>query len=67
MAMRRTDNPLADFEMHEAEQEAKLEKLPKCIRCKEPIQQEDAVKTPFGWYCDVCLEDLRREIVLNGE
>ena len=51
------------FEVHDAEQEASLEKLPKCIECKNPIQQEDAVLTPFGFLCDVCLEDLRTEIV----
>lgn len=51
------------FEAHDAEQEASLEKLPKCIKCKNPIQQEDAVLTANGFICDVCLEDLRREIV----
>ena len=54
---------LTRFEQHDAEQEKQLQKLPKCICCENTIQQEDAVLTPFGFLCDVCLEDLRTEIV----
>ena len=51
------------YEAHDAEQEKRLERLPICIECGNPIQHEDAVETVHGWICDICLEDLRREIV----
>lgn len=35
-----TDDPIRDFYRHDAEQEAKLEKLPVCQSCGEPIQDE---------------------------
>lgn len=36
----RTDDPLADFSRHDAEQQRALDRLPKCCHCKEPIQDE---------------------------
>lgn len=50
-----TDDPIADFHRHDAEQEAKLEKQPYCCECGEPIQEEKAVQLPNGdWYCKQC-------------
>ena len=58
-----TDDPIADFHRHDAEQEAKLEKLPCCCECGEPIQEEKAVQLPSGdWYCKHC-EDKAWEII----
>ena len=40
------------FERHDAEQEAELRKLPVCCKCKEHIQQEEAVCYNGKWYCE---------------
>ena len=37
----RTDDPVRDFERHDAEQQRKLDRLPKCEYCGEPIQDEE--------------------------
>lgn len=51
-----TDNPHADFDRWDAEQEAALEKLPKCAECGEPIQTERCYKMDDGLICEDCLE-----------
>lgn len=38
--MFRSDNPIRDFERYDAEQQRKLDRLPKCAYCSEPIQDE---------------------------
>ena len=58
----RTDDPIADAEQYNAEQERKLEKLPKCAECGHPIQQDDAVCIKGKFYCDTCLDDLRESV-----
>ena len=45
------------FVMHEAEQQAKLDKLPKCIDCGEPIQSETCHEFGSGHICNRCLKD----------
>lgn len=55
-----TDNPIHDFNMHDAEQEEKLQALEKCGICEEPIQQDMAVCFYGKYICDDCLEKLRR-------
>lgn len=48
---------LDNFDMwkrHDAEQEARLEKLPVCELCKQPIQQEKAVYYNDQWACKEC-------------
>lgn len=58
-----TDDPVADAERHYAEQEEKLNKLPKCCYCGNPIQQEFAIYINDEWYCDDCLEThFRKEV-----
>ena len=57
-----TDDPVADFHRHDAEQTKWLESLPKCAECGEPIQQEDAVCLEGRFYCDECLGTMRRAI-----
>lgn len=39
-----SDNPERDFDRYEAEQQRKLDRLPKCAHCGEPIQDEDCYK-----------------------
>ena len=60
--MYRTDDPIADFFRHEAEQEGWLKKRPKCCVCKEHIQQSKAVRIDGDYYCDWCLCDMREWI-----
>lgn len=61
-----SSDPVADFERFDAEQEFKLQRLPKCCLCGEHIQQEDAFhfKSAIGnrWICDECIESNREEI-----
>ena len=60
-----TDDPVRDYEAYSAEREAELNRLPKCIECGEPIQQTDASYINGGFICDECIEDLRREVMLE--
>ena len=57
-----SDDPVSDFERHDAEQERARRKLPVCCECKDHIQQETAVRINGNWYCDGCLENMREEI-----
>lgn len=50
----RTDDPIADFHRHDAELQEKLDKLPICECCGEPIQQEMAVYYNDQWCCEDC-------------
>lgn len=53
----RTDDPLADFDRWDAEQQAALDKLPKCAECGEPIQSEKCFDLGNGVICEDCLEN----------
>jgi late competence protein required for DNA uptake (superfamily II DNA/RNA helicase) len=57
-----TGDPLADFDRHDAEQQRKLEELPCCERCGYHIQQEKAVCIDGDYYCDDCLDEMRKPI-----
>ena len=57
-----TDNPIADFERHDAEQQAQLDKLPICECCKEPIQQEKAIYYNYQWCCEECEREFWQDI-----
>jgi formylmethanofuran dehydrogenase subunit E len=50
-----TDDPLADFARHDAEQEAKLNRLPKCSECKNPIQEETCFEVNGEHICNRCM------------
>ena len=54
MSIHYSDNPLRDFENHEAEQEKALEELPKCSCCGDPIQQDYALVINDEWFCTSC-------------
>jgi len=63
--------PLKDyndfFNDHDAEQCRKLERLPKCIECEKPIQDEFAYKFDGEWICETCLNDNHREEVKEDD
>lgn len=47
-----TDNPVADADRHDAEQQAELDRLPKCSYCNEPIQEEKLFDIEGELYCE---------------
>lgn len=50
-----TDNPIKDFERHDAEQERELDKLPKCAECDHPIQDDECYEIGDELICHECL------------
>ena len=52
----RTDDPLADFDRWDAEQQATLNKLPKCAECGEPIQDDYCYEINDECVCPDCLD-----------
>ena len=58
-----TDDPLADFARHDAEQQAQLDKLPVCCECDEPIQDEHCFEINDEYICEKCLNDNHRKRV----
>lgn len=58
-----SDNPVADYERYSAEQERRLDKLPRCSCCDEPIQDDFAYYINDEWICDECMDrDFRRAL-----
>ena len=51
-----TGDPLDDFTRYDIEQYNRLQRLPKCIDCKEPIQGEIAYEFNRGLMCEDCIE-----------
>ena len=52
-----TDDPLADFSRHDAEQQAKMDKLPKCDYCNKPITDDIYYEINGDIICESCLND----------
>lgn len=50
-----TDDPIADFHRHDAEQQKQLERLPQCDRCGEHIQ-DDYYEIHGERLCKECME-----------
>jgi len=64
MKMYWTDDPVADFERYDAEQEAKLERLPECSECGNKIQDEYAYYINGEWIHTKCMDkNYRREVI----
>lgn len=57
MSFFRTDDPIADFDRYDAEQQAKLDKLPECSECGHPIQDEHFYLINDECICVDCLND----------
>lgn len=60
--MHYTDDPISDFNVWDAEQNKRLESLPVCECCGEPIQQEKAVYYNDQWICENCESDFWADI-----
>jgi formylmethanofuran dehydrogenase subunit E len=58
-----TDEPTLDYERYMEAQDARLEMLPRCSCCDEPIQDECAYYINDEWVCTECMErDFRRAV-----
>ena len=51
------------FEMHDAEQERKLQKLPVCVYCNEHIQDESFFLINDEVICEDCMDSYFRKAV----
>lgn len=60
-----TDDPIDDFRRYDAEMQARLDKLPKCSECGEPIQDEYAYLINDEFVCEECLNGYYRVCVEN--
>lgn len=58
-----TDDPIADFHRHDAEQQEALEKCPKCSMCDEYIQDDYLYEINDEVVCEECLKDNFRKNV----
>ena len=52
-----TDDPHKDFDRHDAEQTAALEKMPVCCCCDEPIQDDYLCDIDGTIYCLECFDE----------
>lgn len=58
-----SDDPIRDAYRHDAEQEAKIEKLPKCDYCNETIQDDFCYEINGDIICEDCLVNNFRKSV----
>ncbi len=56
-----TDDPIADFHRHDAEQEDRLKDLPECSECGKPIQDDHYFEFDCYFYCWDCVCDNHRK------
>ena len=56
-----TDDPIRDFEKHDAEQERWLQSRPVCSECGEHIQDEDLFDIDGDLVCEECLSDYMKK------
>ena len=58
-----TDDPIADFDRHDAEQAKQLEKRPVCDHCENHIQDDHYFDINGFKLCPGCLEDYYKKDV----
>lgn len=51
-----SDDPVRDFERHDREQQKRLEQLPECDKCGDPIQDDHFYEIEGKTICPHCLE-----------
>lgn len=61
--MFRTDDPIADFERYDAMQSELLERLPVCVECGEPVQDECYYEINGEVVCRECLDNNYKKFV----
>ncbi len=52
-----TDDPVADYHRYDRERQKRLDSLPKCDRCKEPIQESSYYLINDEKICSDCIYD----------
>ena len=52
-----SDDPIRDFERHDAQQEKQLEKLPRCNYCNNPVQDDFLYLINDEIICPDCMHD----------
>ena len=57
----RTDDPIADWDRYCAEQQKKLDRLPICCECDEPIQSDACYEFNGELICPECLVENHRK------
>lgn len=58
-----TGDPLADFDRYDAEQQRRMDKLPVCADCGEPVQADHFYLINDEVICPDCLEAGYRKAV----
>ena len=61
--MYRTDDPLADFARYDRRQQSRLNRLPKCDYCGEPIEDDYLYEINDVVICEECLCEHHRKDV----
>jgi formylmethanofuran dehydrogenase subunit E len=56
-----SDDPISDFHRHDAAQQKKLNKLPVCHDCDEPIQTDECFEFNDELFCPDCLVKYHRK------
>ena len=51
-----------DFDRYDARQRTELDKQPRCIECKHPIQDEYCYEINDELICEECLKDNHRKL-----
>ena len=58
-----TDDPIADWDRHCAQEERELARLPRCSECDKPIQEDYAYCINDELICEECLNrNFRKEV-----
>lgn len=60
-----TDDPIRDFERHDAEREAAIELLPVCCECGERILDDFCYEINDVIICEECLRDNYRKLTTD--
>jgi len=55
--MYRTDDPIADFNRHDAEQQRRIIRFPLCSECGERILDDDCYEFDGNIICPECLKE----------
>ena len=57
-----TGDPYRDYDLHDADMQAKVDKLPICDCCREPIQGEDLYDFDGDLICEDCMPDYVKQL-----
>ena len=57
-----TDDPIADFMAHDAEEERWRKKRPRCSDCREHIVDDKAYYIGGEWICKDCIDSYLEDV-----